>query len=84
MRLKPDFVVPYSNLGATLSDLGQNRESIAILNKGLELSPSDSRTHYNIAIAYQRLSDLNSAAHYFQQAITFNPNLALAYGNLGL
>lgn len=77
------FVAPYVNLGMTLNDLGESKEAIAILKKGITLKDDWVFAVTELANAYQRSKDYNRAIKEYQHAIKMDKNYAYAYYGLG-
>jgi tetratricopeptide (TPR) repeat protein len=74
VRIKPDMGEAYVNRGA--ASIGQRRyaESLADINKGIELGLNEpAKAYYNRALAYEGLEDAKSAYFDYQKAIELQP-----------
>jgi tetratricopeptide (TPR) repeat protein len=73
-RIKPDMGEAYVNRGAVA--IGQHRyaDSLADLNKGLQLGVEEpAKVYYNRALAYEGLDDAKSAYFDYQKAVELSP-----------
>jgi tetratricopeptide (TPR) repeat protein len=78
----------YLQIGYALFTLEKYEQAKPIIEKGLELSPSDFRMNYSYALVLQRLGNLPNAIKYYENAHKINPeelsvlsSLALAYNS---
>jgi tetratricopeptide (TPR) repeat protein len=83
IQLQPNNPNLYNEKWAVLSALKRYKEAAAAINKAIELSPR-AAFYLNQGIVRNDLGDKQGAIDDFNQAIKFNPNLALAYYNRGI
>ena len=80
--MKPDFALAYSNLGATLKELGRLDEALASYNQAIALKPDFAEAHSNLGNTLKELGRLDEAQASYNQAIALKPDYAIAYWNL--
>lgn len=77
IRLKPDFIEAYYNMGLIYKATKQYNESIYIYRKILSISAYDARhfakVYNEIGISYSELGDQNQAVAAFAAAVKYNP-----------
>ena len=73
----------YRQKALELSQAKSWDEAIAAYRKALELSPDDSLTHYNLALALDYKGDQKQAVEEFEAALRLKPNWAEAHYGLG-
>ena len=72
--LEPQLGAGHVNRGAALIGLGRHAESLAPLNRGIELGVEEAaKAYYNRAIAYEGLGDLKAAYLDYQRALQLDP-----------
>ncbi|MBI2251885.1 MAG: tetratricopeptide repeat protein, partial [Armatimonadetes bacterium] len=59
-------------------------ELIKELERALAQDPNNANLHYQLALAYEGIGDLQTAVKEYEKALSINPYLSLAYFNLGL
>lgn len=74
---------PYLNLGNLLLTLERTEESLAPLEKAVELGKSNAQCHLRLGTAYMRLGRLEDAERQLQEAVRLDPNDAAAHYQLG-
>jgi len=80
--LKPDFPKAYSNLGATLQELGRLEEAEAICTQAIALKPDFAEAHSNLGNTLQALGRLEEAEASYTQALELKPDHANVCWNL--
>lgn len=63
----------YVQIGSCYDELGDPKKAIENYNFGIKLSPSSSLLHYNLAITYFRIEDLDSAKANVKKAAALDP-----------
>ena len=81
IRLKPDYVDAYTNMGNVLLQTGANVEAIATYERVIALRPT-AEAHCNLANVFARSGRLDDAVAHFQRALTLKPELVAAHNNL--
>lgn len=76
IRLRPDYPVPYENLGSTLVLQGRLAEALVFYQIALNLSPDNATTLYNAGSVLVRLGDLDGARRVVQRLQPLNASLA--------
>jgi tetratricopeptide (TPR) repeat protein len=74
VRLKPDYVEAYNNLGNALRLQGKLDEAVDYLRRALALNPNIADIHYNLGLALQSLNEPEEAMTRFRQAIRIKPD----------
>lgn len=82
-RLKPLKGTAWINIGAVHNRLGNHRDAVAALRKGLAREKRSAQGYYNLGIAQKGLNQLAMAATAYKEAIKLNPQMAEAHQNLG-
>lgn len=77
VRAKDDLGEAYVNRGAAYIGQGRYAESLAEINKGLELGIEEpAKAYYNRALAYEGLEDAKSAYFDYKKALEIAPDWA--------
>jgi tetratricopeptide (TPR) repeat protein len=83
VKLDPNYVEAYSNLGNLLQLQGKSRDAVICLKKAIEIEPSFAQAYNNLGNALKQLGEIDDAFAAYQKAIVINPDLAEAYANSG-
>jgi tetratricopeptide (TPR) repeat protein len=83
VKLNPNYVEAYNNLGNILQLQGKNDQAVVCLKKAIEIEPNFTQAYNNLGNALKQLGEIDEAFASYQKAIAINPNLAEAYANLG-
>jgi tetratricopeptide (TPR) repeat protein len=83
IRLQPDYVAAYNQLGNALQGLGRSDEAIAAYQKILEINPNVAAAHCNLGCIWQMQGKYEEAIAAYQRAIELKPDFVLAHQNLG-
>ncbi len=85
VRLKPDFVEAYNNLGNALQRTpGRSTEAIAQYEQALWLRPGMATLHNNLGIVLEKMPGrLNDAIAQYAEAVRLDPDYIEARYNLG-
>ena len=83
IRLQPDYVAAYNQLGNVLQTLGKSDEAIAAYEKIFDINPNVAAAHYNLGSIWQMQGKHEEAIAAYQRTIQLKPDFALAYQNLG-
>ena len=76
IRLRPDYPVPYENLGSALVLQGRLGEALAFYQIALNLSPDNASTLYNAGMVLVRVRDLDGARRVVARLQPLNAPLA--------
>ena len=79
----PSHNFSWKLLGAIFKQTGRNSESLAAMQKCVEIAPQDPEASNNLGVMLQELSRLEEAEVSYKKAIALKPDYALAYSNLG-
>lgn len=82
IRLKPNFLEAYCNLGNALKSLGQLKKAVNAYEKAIQLSPQSFELYLNLSATLQHLRDIPSALKACEKALELNPHEANAYFSL--
>lgn len=81
--VEPGLGEAYVNRGAALIGMGQDRQGIAEINKGIGLNAMEpEKAYFNRALAEERLDDLKAAYADYQKALELKPGWAIAQAEL--
>lgn len=83
IRLRPDYVEAYANLGNALRYLGHFDEAIHALQHALRLQPASAEAHNNLGAAYFAAGRHDDARRCFNSAVATHAGYADAWFNLG-
>jgi len=72
----PDLEEPRMTLGLNYQRLGEHAKAAMNFREVLKASPFDARAHYNLAVSYVALHQLNQATKELQAALAISPNYA--------
>jgi tetratricopeptide (TPR) repeat protein len=81
--LLPQVVKYYSNRGVSERYEGQLSNPIGHYQRTVSLDPSDAISHYNLARAYEVISEYDKAESEYKSAIRWDDDLVSAYDGLG-
>jgi tetratricopeptide (TPR) repeat protein len=81
IRLAPDYVDPYLNLGVLLSDAGRSAEAVALYQQALRQRPGEALLHFNLAVAHEDLQAIEEALACYEACMRIAPTLADAHYN---
>jgi predicted O-linked N-acetylglucosamine transferase (SPINDLY family)/2-polyprenyl-3-methyl-5-hydroxy-6-metoxy-1,4-benzoquinol methylase len=83
LKIKPDYAVAHSNLGATLKEQGNLAEAAASYGRALEIKSDFADAHSNLGVVLHDLGQHKEAVASYRRALEINPDLAVAHNNLG-
>ncbi|MDP3739749.1 MAG: tetratricopeptide repeat protein [Hyphomonadaceae bacterium] len=80
LRIAPGMPEAKINLGAMLYYVGRYDEAIAALNDGVKVENEEARAaaHFNRALAYERIGDIDSAYADYKTALALRPGFEAA------
>jgi protein O-mannosyl-transferase len=84
LKIKPDYVDAYNNLGATLAERGEIDAAIATYEDALKHAPNDVDVNSNLGAVLSDRGQLDAAISHFESALRVKPNHGQAHCNLGL
>ena len=79
----PDYQFGWKVLAVVLRQKFGANESLAAMEKCVQLAPADAEAHNNLGATYRQLGRLNESEASIRQAIALKPDFAEAYNNLG-
>jgi CRP-like cAMP-binding protein len=74
IRLRPDFVDAYNQLGITYYDQDKYVEALTVFRATTQLEPSNSYHYYNLGTVLKLLRDYPAARDAFQRAVELKPD----------
>ena len=83
LKIQPDNVIIYYNLGVTLRELGKIDEAEACYKRAIELKSDFILAHYNLGNTLKAQGKFEEAKVSFKKAIELRPDYIEAYYNLG-
>jgi tetratricopeptide (TPR) repeat protein len=81
IRMAPDYVDAYLNLGVMMCDAGRCTEAIGLYRQALRRCPGESLLHFNLAIALEDMERTEEALTSYEQCIALAPKFADAHYN---
>ena len=82
MAFAPDRPEVLHHAGVLAQERGESDRAVALIERSLELNPSQADCYSNLGIIFQARGQLAEAA--YQRAIALKPSHANAYSNLGV
>lgn len=83
IKIQPDFVKAYNNLGTLLQNQGKIQEAKQYYEKTLQLNPNLAETISNLASIWQLEEKMKKAKQGYQEALKLKPDYVPALFNLG-
>jgi tetratricopeptide (TPR) repeat protein len=83
IRLAPNQIFPWNNLGNLYSKLGRNDEAVAAFRKAIEHSPEDAFSWNGLGNVYLKTGQKDKAVMAYTQAIELAPNFIYPWNGLG-
>ena len=84
IKIKPDYVDAYNNMGLALNDKGELEAAINCYKQAIKIKPNLSQAYNNMGISLHRKGDREAAIDSFNQALMIKPDYAAAYYNMGI
>ncbi len=78
LRLKPDYVEPYANIGSVLLREHNAAEAERWYRDALRIRPSYAEVHYNLSLALAAQGKHAEAKRQLEEAVRLKPELANA------
>lgn len=79
----PDIRVAWTNLGATVQELGDIEEAVSCFKKARSLKPDHAATHNNLGMALLNQGKYDEAEASLREALALDPTFAVAWASLG-
>jgi tetratricopeptide (TPR) repeat protein len=76
LKIDPDLVTAYLNLGAACYAKGDYAEAIRLYRQGIQINPLIASLHYSLGVALQQLGEGDEAQREFTLANTIDPNVS--------
>ena len=80
-KIDTKTIAPLMALGGYYVAIKEYAKSIDFFTQGLQISPQNEKLMMNIANSYSAKGDFDKANAYYDKALTYNPDLAVAYYN---
>lgn len=84
LRLQPDDVESYHNIGLTLRDLQRSAEAEAALRTALAILPTRAESHSTLALILNDQGHVAAAEQSLRQALALDPHCPKAHSHLGV
>jgi len=81
LRLAPDYLDPYLNLGVLLCAGGHAADAVALYREALQHLPREPLLHFNLAIALEDLQQAEEALASYDACLLLTPTMADAHFN---
>jgi len=82
IKITPNYVKAYLNLGSSLNNLGKFEDAILSYNKAIKIEPEYADAHFNLGKTFNDLGRFEDAINSYAEAIKLKPNFPDAYTNL--
>ena len=79
----PQHPFSWKVLGLLFKQLGRVNESVAAMQRSVNLAPQDAEAQNNLGVMLQELGRFEEAETSFTEAVSLSPDYALAHYNLG-
>jgi len=83
LKVNPDFVDAYLNLGSVLKSQGNLKAAIEIYKQALKIKPDFAEALYNMGNALEENGNPDEAIASYKQSINIKPGYVEAYLNMG-
>ena len=84
IKIKPDYVAAYFNMGIALQNKGDLDAAIDSYKQALKIKPDYADAYYNMGVAMHDKGDRDAAIDSYKQALKIKPDYAEAYCNMGV
>jgi hypothetical protein len=84
IKINPDHVRAYTNLGTVLRDQQELGAAIESYKKAIKINPNYADAHYNLGIALKEIGETDAAIESYRQATKIKPDYADANLNQSL
>ncbi len=84
LKLSPNYALGHAWYGVHLGSVGRHEEAISFTKRAAELDPLSSYIKAMLADRLVMDHQFDAAIEYAKEAISLNPNNAMAYGDLGM
>jgi tetratricopeptide (TPR) repeat protein len=81
IRIAPDFVDPYLNLGVLLIEAGRASDAVTLCRQAVKAGLDEPLLYFNLGVAYEDLGDTGQALDCYATCIHLAPDLADAHYN---
>jgi hypothetical protein len=81
IRLAPDWLDPYLNLGVLLIDAGRGADAVALYRRAIQRGHDDALLYFNLGVAYEDLCQPGQALDCYETSIHLAPQMADAHYN---
>ena len=82
LKIKPDYVTAFFNLGIVMEKKGKTDEAIANYLEALRINPNYLEVYNNLGVVLFKKGDYEGAALYFNKALKINPQKTDARNNI--
>lgn len=83
IRLLPDQIFAWNNLGNLCARIGRNDEAIVTFSKAIEFNPEDSVAWNGLGNVYKKIGYYDDAINAYRKAIRFTPSFTQPWNGLG-
>jgi len=84
LKLKPDFIEAWSNLGAVLFNLQEYEDALIIFNTAIDLSPDNPNLWFNRGFTFTLLKRPQEANDSYEKCLQIKPDFMNAWQNRGV
>ncbi len=84
VRLKPDYVAAYIDMGVALGNQGRWKDAVLAYRAAMRFRADYGEAHYNLGVAFAHLGQWKEALDAFRTAARLNPRDADALNNTGV
>ena len=83
IRLLPDQIFAWNNLGNLCAKIGRNDEAIVTFSKAIECNPEDSVAWNGLGHVYKKIGYYDDAINAYRKSVQFTPSFAQPWNGLG-
>ena len=83
LKIDPNHVNTYYNLGLIFKVLGENQKAISFYEKAIKIDPNHADAHNNLGLIFKVFGENQKAKNCYEKTIEIDPNYVNAHNNLG-
>ena len=82
LKINPDYVPAYNNMGVILARSGRLNEATAAFREALRIKPEYAEGHYHLGLVLSMLGKSDEAIEHYRRALSLRPGYAEAQRGL--
>jgi len=84
LGIEPALISGYENLATVENSLGHYAKALLVTQVGLKYAPNSVKLHFNQAVAYKELGQIQKSVEWFRKTIAISPTHKTSHLALGL